>query len=72
VTSNPGNSGYTLEAAIPFKALGFAPKAGRELRFDLGIDDSENGMRRVRQIMWNGIGRNSGDRTAWGFARLAP
>ncbi len=62
--------GYTLEAAIPLKALGLTPQTGREIRFDLAIDDSADGQRRDRQLMWNGIARNSGDRTAWGRARF--
>jgi hypothetical protein len=63
--------GYVLEAAIPFAALGFEPKAGQEILFDMAIDDSEDGKIRVRQLMWNGTNRNSGDRTAWGRATLA-
>ena len=63
--------GYTLEAAIPFGALGFVPQPGQQLRFDLAIDDSEDGRSRQRQLMWNGSARNSGDRTHWGRAKLA-
>jgi hypothetical protein len=63
-------SGYVLEAAIPFAALGFSPEDGKELRFDLAIDDSADGDKRVRQLMWNGGARNSGDRTDWGRAVL--
>ena len=63
--------GYTLEAAIPFEALGFAPKENMQIRFDIGIDDSEDGSGRARQLMWNGSDRNSGDRTGWGKAVFA-
>lgn len=63
--------GYTLEAAMPFEGLGFEPADGRVLRFDLGIDDSPDGAARVRQLMWNGAARNSGDRTQWGRAVLS-
>ena len=63
--------GYTIEAAIPFKALGFRPAEGKAVRFDLAVDDSADGSRRLRQLMWNGTGRNSGDRTAWGRAVFA-
>jgi hypothetical protein len=71
VAANADGKGYTLEAAIPFEALGFAPKEGMEIRFDIGLDDSENGRGRARQLMWNGTERNSGDRTNWGRATLA-
>jgi hypothetical protein len=71
VAANVDGKGYTLEAAIPFEALGFVPKEGMELRFDLAVDDSEDGQHRARQLMWNGTDRNSGDRTNWGRAVLA-
>ncbi len=69
----PGSDekGYTLEAAIPWKALGVtAPKAGVDLLFDIGIDDSVDGKNRQHQIMWNGTDKNSGDRTHWGHIKL--
>jgi hypothetical protein len=62
--------GYTLEAAIPWDTLKIKPEEGRELLFDLGVDDSESGNGRARQIMWNGTGKNSADRTKWGRAKL--
>jgi len=61
------NDGYTIEAAIPFAGLGFKPSANQELLFDIGFNDTTNGR---RQFMWNGGARNSGDRGAWGRARL--
>lgn len=61
-------SGYTLEAAIPFASLGFSPTEGQSLRFDLAIDNSNDGSRRAQQLMWNGSARNAGDRTDWGKA----
>jgi hypothetical protein len=67
---NVDGNGYTLQAAIPFKSLGFQPKEGQIIRFDIGIDDSSNGKSRLRQLMWNGTNRNSGDRTGWGRARF--
>ena len=36
----------------------------------LAIDDGA-GNGRVRQLMWNGIARNSSDRSRWGWAKLA-
>ena len=68
VSPNVDGKGYTLQAAIPFEALGFVPKEGMKVRFDLGVDDSADGRRRLRQLMWNGTDRNSGDRTHWGRA----
>jgi len=70
IVSGGDGKGYTLEAAIPWKALGVAaPKPGLELLFDIGIDDSV-GADRVHQIMWNGTDKNSGDRTHWGRIKL--
>ena len=71
VTADVDGKGYTLEAAIPFKALGFVPKEGRQILFDLAIDDSGDGKMRTRQLVWNGNARDSGDRTAWGRATFA-
>ncbi len=65
-----GETGYVLQAAIPWSALGFKPKVGDTIRFDIAIDDSEDGARRLRQLVWNGTEKNSGDRGAWGRARL--
>lgn len=61
---------YTLEAAIPWTALAIQPTTGQELQFDIAINDSSDGNRRERQLMWNGTTRNSGDRTHWGRATL--
>ncbi len=68
VAADVDGKGYTLEVAIPFKALGFTPKDGQQILFDLAVDDSADGKARVRQLMWNGTARNSGDRTVWGRA----
>lgn len=67
VVKNVGNDGYTLEAAIPFAGLGFTPHENQEVLFDLGLNDNTAGR---RQFMWNGVARNSGDRGAWGRAKL--
>ncbi len=63
--------GYTLEAALPFSALGFVPREGQEIMFDVAVDDSADGKARVRQLVWNGTARNSGDRSAWARAVFA-
>jgi len=64
--------GYTLEAAIPFSSLGFNPKDGDTLLFDIGLDDSADGLTRARQFMWNGTSRNSTERSGWGKAVFNP
>jgi hypothetical protein len=68
--ANVNGQGYTLEAAIPFKSLGFEPAEGKELAFDLAIDNSNDGNSRAAQLVWNGTARNSADRTHWGRALL--
>ena len=68
VVAHVDGKGYTLEAAIPFKALNFAPAEGLRIRLDLAVDDSTDGKGRKCQLMWNGTARNSGDRTYWGQA----
>ena len=60
----------TLEAAIPWSVVGVKPEAGRELLFDLAVDDSLDGKARRSQLMWNGGAKNSGDRTHGGRLRL--
>ncbi len=67
VVPEVAGDGYTVEAAIPWAGLGFKPKENQELLFDMGINDYTNGR---RQLMWNGIARNSGDRSQWGRAKL--
>ncbi|MFA6287725.1 MAG: hypothetical protein WC661_10110 [Opitutaceae bacterium] len=41
-----------------------------ELLFDVVIDNSDDGDFRLQQLVWSGTGKNSGDRGAWGRARL--
>jgi len=71
VQAAPDGKGYTLEVAIPFEQLGFTPKEGQRILFDLAIDDG-TGEARQRQLMWSGGERNSGDRTSWGRALFQP
>jgi hypothetical protein len=70
VVKNVSGDGYALEAAIPWAALNMKPAEGKTFLFDIGIDDASPGHARSRQLMWNGISRNSGDRSKWGLARL--
>jgi hypothetical protein len=69
VVKNVTGDGYAVEAAIPWAALNMKPEEGKEFLFDIGIDD-DTGRGRSRQLMWNGISRNSGDRSKWGIAKL--
>lgn len=66
----PNAGGYTLEAAIPWEALRIKPETGLSFRFDLGLDDSDDGPKRLRQFMWSGVANNSADRSNWGTAVL--
>jgi hypothetical protein len=71
VVKNVGGDGYAMEAAIPWAALHMQPVEGRAFLFDISLDGSSpSGHGRNRQLMWNGISRNSGDRSKWGLARL--
>ncbi|MCC7490741.1 MAG: hypothetical protein IT204_00250 [Fimbriimonadaceae bacterium] len=70
VLPDAAGGGYSLEAAIPWTALGVTAKAALEMRFDLAIDDAEQPTIRRRQFVWNGTARNSGDRGGWGRAVL--
>lgn len=63
--------GYTMEAAIPWSAIGVRPELGKTLLFDLAVDDAEEAGGRVCQLMWNGGARNSSDRSNWGRMKLA-
>lgn len=71
VTADVDGQGYTLEAAIPFQALGFVPKETQQILFDLAVDDSADGQTRARQSMWNGTARNTTERSAWARAAFA-
>ncbi|WP_309119122.1 DNRLRE domain-containing protein [Paenibacillus sp.] len=62
--------GYTLDAAIPWSAVHVQAEQGREILFDFGLGDSEDGNNRSRQFIWNGTSRNNADRGLWGNAVL--
>jgi hypothetical protein len=70
VLPNVDGRGYVLEAAIPFTRLGFTPRPDERLRFDIALDDSVDGQRRLRQFVWNGNERDSSDRSGWGQAKF--
>ncbi|MDF3056957.1 MAG: hypothetical protein K0R17_1172 [Rariglobus sp.] len=70
VVKDVAGDGYTLQVRLPWSVLGFEPKTGMELLFDVAIDNSDDGEFRLQQLVWSGTGKNSGDRGAWGRARL--
>jgi hypothetical protein len=70
VEKDVSGDGYVLLATLPFKVLGIDPQPGTELLFDVAIDNSDDGSSRAQQLTWNGNSKNSGDRGAWGRARL--
>lgn len=67
---HPSGDGWSMEGAIPWKAMGYTPKRGDRIRFDFGFDDARVPHKRQRQFMWSGSERNSADRTSWGTALL--
>ena len=49
------NSGYRLEASIPWAMLGVWPKPGMQIGFDIQINDDDNGDQRDAKISWNAM-----------------
>jgi hypothetical protein len=70
VVKDVTGDGYTLQVRIPWDVLGITPRSDMELLFDVAIDNSDDGETRAQQLVWNGTDKNSGDRAAWGRARL--
>ncbi len=68
-----GGKGYVAEIGIPLAAFGIdAVKPGMQMRFDIGVDDSEDAKAsRSRQLMWNGTSDNSSLRSYWGMIRFS-
>jgi hypothetical protein len=63
--------GWVLEAAVPWTALGIAPRPGASLRFDLAVDDGD-GKRLLSRLAWSGGRDGITDRSTWGRLLLAP
>ncbi|MHB9022944.1 MAG: sugar-binding protein [Armatimonadota bacterium] len=66
----PAPGGYTVEAAIPFAALGFSPRADDRFPFMLiavDMDPEKPAGRQFKQYLWNTRG---GDSLRWGEIRL--
>ncbi len=72
VVADVEGRGYTLEAAIPWTALGVTPREDQSYLFDLAVGNSTDGQERSCQLVWNGKDRNSSDRSAWGRLTLVP
>jgi uncharacterized protein YjdB/O-glycosyl hydrolase len=64
--------GYTVELAIPWSGLNVTPARDISLGFDIGNndDDGQNGGNRESQLMWNGIGDNWRNTSAFGHLLL--
>ncbi|KPK42450.1 MAG: hypothetical protein AMJ78_02600 [Omnitrophica WOR_2 bacterium SM23_29] len=63
--------GYSLEARIAFKNFGkYDFSEGKELRFDIAIDDADEGSKSECQLVWNGSQKNFKDSKYWGRAKL--
>ena len=67
---HPDRKGWTLEAAIPWEAIGVRPESGMTFRFDFAVDETDSIKKRLRQFVWSGDDRNSQFRTNWGTAVL--
>jgi hypothetical protein len=66
----PAKDGYTLEAAVPFAALGYTPRAGDRLSCMLiavDIDPRKKAGQQFAQYLWNTRGEDPG---RWGELRL--
>lgn len=70
MTTSDGK-GWTLEAAVPWTALGLTPTPGKTLRFDLVVSDGHR-MRVTSRVAWSGNPSNDTDRSSWGRLLLAP
>jgi O-glycosyl hydrolase len=66
------SGGYTVEMAIPWSGLNVTPARDISLGFDIGNndDDGQNSGNRESQLMWNGIGDNWRNTSAFGHLLL--
>ena len=62
--------GYQMELAIPWGNLGVSPTSGKQLGFDLGVNDDDDGGGRDGQLMWAGTSDNFKNTSAFGTAVL--
>ena len=71
VREKAGGTGYVIEAAIPWAAVGLSdPSEGTEIRMDFGMGEGA-GQGRISQYMWNCmVESNPVNRKNWGKAVL--
>ncbi|KPK41660.1 MAG: hypothetical protein AMJ78_04925 [Omnitrophica WOR_2 bacterium SM23_29] len=63
--------GYSLEARLARKNFGICDfSEGKELRFDIAVDDADESTKRECQLVWNGSENNYEDSKYWGRAKL--
>jgi hypothetical protein len=60
------NGGYAIEISIPWSQLGITPAAGRNIGFDIGNDDDDNGGDRDAQAVWQGTINNYQNTSGFG------
>ncbi|HEY8893380.1 MAG TPA: sugar-binding protein, partial [Niastella sp.] len=60
------SGGYAIEISIPWSQLGISPAAGRQIGFDIGNDDDDNGGDRDAQAVWQGTINNYQNTAAFG------
>ncbi len=82
VTINRRGNGYTVEAAMPLKTLGFDPQPGKSYKLDLGVIFSDaTGTNRALRMYWankatglvNDVpGEIMPEPKLWGMATMAP
>lgn len=65
----PSNGGYSVELAIPWTTIGVTASAGKQLGFDVGINDDDNGSTRDGQLM--GLGTSTNYQNTSAFATIS-
>ncbi len=69
---NADQNGYVMEAAIPFKELGFTPKEGSLIGFNVAVDDDDtpeatDPFHQDKYFSWTGTKYNWMDPSGFGF-----
>ena len=72
VTCELERGGYRLYIKLPFTGIGVEPEAGREILFDLEIEDCDTSGEGIKStIVWSGGGgRNLYDRSVYGILQF--
>ncbi len=72
IASRETETGYTMEAAIPFADFGAEVEAGQVIGLDMHVSfrDDPDAERRRGLLIWNGTGRNFLDPSRWGVGLL--